>query len=74
MTGLHFTLATLAHDIGYVRGICRNDRPGKYIIDASGKTVSSPRGASGAFLTHWHVERSKIALQERFGDDPFIGT
>src|SRR3954469_14309971 len=25
---LHFTLATLAHDIGFVRGICRQDRPG----------------------------------------------
>ncbi len=69
---LHFTLATLAHDIGYVRGICRNDHPGTYVIDASGKTVSPPRGASDAFLAPWHVERSKIAVQERFGDHPFI--
>jgi hypothetical protein len=69
---LHFTLATLAHDIGYVRGICRNDRPGKYVIDASGKTVSPPRGASDAFLAPWHVERSKIVIQERFGEHPLI--
>jgi hypothetical protein len=69
---LHFTLATLAHDIGYVRGICRSDRPGQYVIDASGKTVSPPRGASDAFLAPWHVERSKIAVQERFGEHPLI--
>ena len=67
---LHFTLAALAHDIGYVRGIRRADRPGAYVIDASGKTVSPPRGASDAFLGPWHVERSKIAVRERFGDTP----
>ena len=69
---LHFTLATLTHDIGYVRGICRDDRPGTYVIDGSGKTVSPPRGASDAFLGPWHVERSKIAVRERFGEHPFI--
>jgi hypothetical protein len=69
---LHFTLATLAHDIGYVRGVCRGDRPGAYVIDSAGNTVSPPRGASDAFLGRWHVERSKIAVQERFGDHPFI--
>jgi hypothetical protein len=69
---LHFTLATLTHDIGYVRGICREDHPGGYVIDATGKTVSPPRGASDAFLGPWHVERSKIAVRERFGGHPFI--
>jgi hypothetical protein len=43
---LPFTLATLAHDIGYVRGICREDRPDGYVIDDTGKTVSPPCGAS----------------------------
>jgi hypothetical protein len=69
---LHFTLATLTHDIGYVRGICRNDRPDACVIDAAGTTVSLPRGASDAFLGPWHVERSKIAVVERFGEHPFI--
>ena len=69
---LHFTLATLAHDLGYIRGICRDDRPGTYVIDASGKTVSPPRGASDAFLAPWHVERSKIAVRERFAEHPYI--
>jgi hypothetical protein len=69
---LHFTLATLMHDIGYVRGVCRGDRPHAYVIDPAGKTVSPPRGASDAFLAPWHIERSKIAVRERFGDHPFI--
>src|SRR3954447_4202434 len=69
---LHFTLATLTHDIGYLRGICRDDRPYGYVIDATGKTVSLPRGASDAFLGPWHVERSKIAVRERFSGHPFI--
>src|SRR5215211_4927495 len=69
---LHFTLATLTHDIGYVRGVCRDDRHGAYVIDQAGNTISLPRGASDAFLGPWHVERSKIAVRERFGDHPFI--
>src|SRR5262245_9115832 len=36
---MHFTLATHVHDIGYVRGACRSDRPGLYVIDATGKTI-----------------------------------
>jgi hypothetical protein len=57
---LHFTLATLTHDLGYVRGVCRHDCPDGYVIDTTGKTISLPRGASDAFLAPWHVERSKI--------------
>ena len=33
---LHFTVATLCHDIGYLRGICPGDRDGRYVIDAQG--------------------------------------
>jgi hypothetical protein len=69
---LHFTLATLTHDIGYIRGICRDDRPGAYVIEPGGKIVSPPRGASDAFLGPWHVERSKIAVRERFAEHAFI--
>src|SRR3954470_329142 len=30
---LHFTLATLCHDIGYVRGVCQGDKEGAYIVN-----------------------------------------
>jgi len=42
------------------------------VVDPAGNTISLPRGASDAFLGPWHVERSKIAVRERFGDHPFI--
>ena len=69
---LHFTLATLTHDLGYIRGVCRGDRDGAYVIDASGATVSLARGASDASLAPYHVERSKIAVRERFASHPVI--
>src|SRR4051812_33120427 len=69
---LHFTLATLTHDLGFIRGVCRGDRAGTYAIDASGATVSLARGASDASLAPYHVERSKIAVRERFASHPII--
>jgi hypothetical protein len=63
---LHFTLATLTHDIGYVRGICRADRVGAYVINERGETFAPPRGASDASLAPYHIERSKLAVRERF--------
>src|SRR3954447_13447198 len=59
---LHAILAALYHDIGYVRGVCRGDQKGQFVVDASGAMTSLPRGASGAALTAYHVERSKIAV------------
>jgi hypothetical protein len=69
---LHVVLAALTHDIGYVRGVCRNDRNGRYVIDEAGNTIEMPRGASDAFLAPYHVERSKIAVRERFGGHGLI--
>src|SRR5262249_32644341 len=69
---LHVIAAGLTHDIGFVRGICLQDRPGRYVIDAKGNTIEPPRGASDAFLAPYHVERSKIAVRERLGGHEFI--
>jgi hypothetical protein len=69
---LHFILAALTHDVGYVRGVCRGDRDGRYVIDGAGNTIEMPRGASDAFLAPYHVERSKIAVRERFSGHGFI--
>jgi hypothetical protein len=68
----HTILAALTHDIGYVRGICVGDTAEKFVIDAAGNTVTPPRGASDAFLTPYHVERSKMMVRQRFGPVPFI--
>ena len=62
---LHFTVATLCHDIGYLRGICPGDREGRYVIDGEGNTIEAPRGASDAFLAPYHIERGKIFVRHR---------
>jgi hypothetical protein len=69
---LHFTLATLTHDIGYVRGVCQGDGDGAYVINDKGDRFSPPRGCSDASLAPYHIDRSKIAVRERFGAHPLI--
>ncbi len=69
---LHFTTATLCHDIGYVLGVCPGDTPTSFVIDTAGNTLDLPRGASDAYLTPHHVERGKIFVRHRFGPVPFI--
>jgi hypothetical protein len=61
----HFIVACLTHDIGYVRGILKGDGPDGYVIDASGRKVTLPRGCSDAALAPYHVERSKLFVLDR---------
>ena len=69
---LHFTAATLLHDIGYLRGICPGDTQGRYVIDAAGATVTAPRGSTDAFLAPWHVERGKAFVRYRCAATPHL--
>lgn len=69
---LHFTVALLCHDIGYVRGVCRNDQDGCFVINAENETVSLAPGATDAALAPYHVERGQIFIRERFGGNPNI--
>jgi hypothetical protein len=69
---LHLTLATLTHDIGYVRGICQKDEKGAFVENELGEMFSPPSGASDAALAPYHIERSKIVVKERFEEHPFI--
>jgi hypothetical protein len=61
----NFIVACLFHDIGYVRGIIKGDDASGYVVDATGRKVSLPRGASDAALAPYHVERSKLFVLER---------
>jgi hypothetical protein len=63
----HIIMACLAHDIGYVRGLFREDDADGYVIDANGGKVKLPRGASDAGLMAYHVDRSKLYVIERIG-------
>src|SRR5262245_56859139 len=61
----HLIIACLLHDIGYVRGILSADSQDGYVVDATGRTVALPRGASDAALVTYHVDRSKLFAIER---------
>jgi hypothetical protein len=61
----HVIIACLTHDIGYVRGLFRDDDADGYVIDAAGTKVSLPRGASDASLMPHHVDRSKLYVMNR---------
>ena len=61
----HVMIACLLHDIGYVRGLFREDDEDGFVIDAGGKKLTLPRGASDASLMPYHVERSKLYVMER---------
>jgi hypothetical protein len=69
---LHFVLAALTHDIGYLRGVCAGDNGEWQVIDAEGNTVSLPRGASDAYLAPYHVYRSQMVVLQRFRSHPLI--
>jgi len=70
---VHFMMAVLCHDIGYVRGICRGDTDGKVATGVGDETVEVPHGASDAVLSPYHVDRSKLFVRERFGKGLLMG-
>lgn len=65
---LHFTLALLFHDIGYVRNICQGDRGNTLATGIAGQTFIAEEGATDAILEPYHVDRSKLFARERFGE------
>ena len=63
----HFMIAVLCHDIGYVKGVCRQDTKEMFATGTGGELVQiSPAGTDIA-LTPYHVDRSKLFVRERFG-------
>ena len=64
----HFMIALLCHDIGYVRGICRADKDMVLATGVGDATVEIDRGKTDAVLAPYHIDRSKLFVQERFGE------
>jgi hypothetical protein len=62
----HIIIACLTHDIGYVRGLFKQDGEDGYLIDATGRKAALPRGSSDAAMLPFHVDRSKMFVMERF--------
>lgn len=69
---LNFIISLLCHDIGHVRGICRDDEKGRYTTGLKNETVALPEGATDASMSPYHVDRGKLFIRERFGGNPVI--
>ena len=64
---MHYMIAVICHDIGYVKGVCRNDTKDRFATGVGDETVTiSPQGTDIA-LAPYHVDRSKLFVKERFG-------
>ena len=61
----HVIVACLAHDIGYVRGLFKEDGADGFVIDSAGNKVTLARGSSDAGLMPHHVDRSKLYVMNR---------
>ena len=66
----HVIIACLAHDIGYVRGLFKDDDADGFVVDAAGQRVTLPRGSSDAALMPHHVDRSKLYVMNRLEGEP----
>jgi hypothetical protein len=69
---LQAVVAMLFHDLGYLRGLLREDRADGYVIDESRKRVTPPPGSTDAFMTPYHVSRGRMFIMERFANDDVI--
>jgi hypothetical protein len=59
---LHFIISVACHDIGYVKGVCRQDQDSQrlYATGKNGQMISLGAGCSDASLTPYHVDRGKL--------------
>ena len=64
---MHFMIAVLCHDIGYVKGVCRNDTGEMFATGLGDELINIPPDGTDVSLTPYHVDRSKLFVRERFG-------
>jgi hypothetical protein len=65
---LHFIISLVCHDIGYVKGVCRDDNDRQFATGIDGAMIELPEGSTDAALTAYHVDRGKLFISERFGN------
>mmetsp|Transcript_11502 Transcript_11502/g.43162 ORF Transcript_11502/g.43162 Transcript_11502/m.43162 type:complete len:295 (-) Transcript_11502:1378-2262(-) len=73
---LHFMISLFCHDIGYVKGVCKDDQQvhNLYSTGVDGEMVELEVGSTDAALTPYHVDRGKLFIDERFGGHSIIST
>ncbi|RJP54823.1 MAG: metal-dependent phosphohydrolase [Anaerolineaceae bacterium] len=64
---MHYMIAVLCHDIGYVKGVCRADTGDMFATGVVGELIRIPPEGTDVSLTPHHVNRSKLFVRERFG-------
>jgi len=70
---LHFIISLVCNDIGYIKGVCRRDRLEENQFDSGkGNLVTLSMGATDASLAPYHVDRSKLFVDERFSGHKLI--
>ena len=62
---LHYTIALLFHDVGYIKNILPGDDKNGQVINSYGDKYQIKYGATDASLTPYHVERGKLFIEER---------
>lgn len=65
---MHFTIALLCHDIGYIKGICSLDNGNQVATGIGDETITLPEGGTDVALTPYHIDRGKMFVRERFGN------
>ena len=63
----HFMIAVMCHDIGYVKGVCRNDLKDMFATGIAEALVHISSAGTDIALAPYHVDRSKLFVRERFG-------
>jgi hypothetical protein len=73
-TWLEAIVSWLCHDIGYVKGICSQDRDSErlYVTGTDRDPMYLDSSKTDASLTPYHVDRGKIFVQENFSDSDAI--
>ncbi len=69
---LHAVIAMMFHDIGYIRGLLKEDDDTSFLIDDEGNRISPPPRCTDAFMTPWHVTRGCLFVRDRFRNEPLI--
>ena len=64
---MHYMIACICHDIGYVRGICRADTRDVVATGIGDQAFVLPALGSDVSLSPYHVDRAKLFVKERFG-------
>lgn len=73
---VHYLLALLCHDIGFIRGACRSDRlrDCHFSTGQGTEMIQFDCRNTDAIFSPYHVDRSKRFVAEQFQGNPMIDT